>query len=63
MRRDYFRLDVRNLEGEPGDVPVVSIDFEGPAEQFEGRLRTETGRFLPGEEIDVAYRLRGRRGD
>lgn len=59
MRRDYFDLDVRNVEGETGAVPVVHIDFDGPAEQLQRRLQREDGSLLPADQVDVAYRLQG----
>jgi hypothetical protein len=58
MRRDYFRLDVRNVGEAPGEVPVVRIDFDGPADQLRDRLGAGDG-FLDADEIDVAYRLQG----
>lgn len=60
MRRDYFELDVQNIDwvedgGEPRK-PVVHIDFHGPGETLRDRL---TGRdeLLDAGETDVAFRL------
>lgn len=61
MRRDYFTLDVSNVDwvDEDGDPakPTVEIDFEGPASTLKGRLQGTEGDFLDAEGTDVAYRL------
>jgi hypothetical protein len=59
MRRDYFTLDVTNVDGDTETAPVVRIDFDGPSEQLVGRLTGEDGELLDGSELDVAYRLHG----
>ena len=61
MRRDYFSLEVRNVDwvnsnAEPAR-PTVTIDFEGPADPLQERLTDDTGSYLGSEDIDVAYRL------
>ena len=62
MRRDYFTLDVDNLDrdagdGEPGK-PVVHIDFHGPEELLRERLTDPDGEFLSAKQTDVAFRFR-----
>lgn len=58
MRRDYFTLEVRDLEwveedGEPAR-PTVIIDFEGPASLLRDRISPDP----PDEtEIDVSFRF------
>lgn len=61
MRRDYFSLDVINVDwvedgGEPAR-PTVIVEFEGPTDPLYDRLTTEDGTFLSAGDIDVAYRL------
>lgn len=61
MRRDYFELDVENIEwvdsgGDPGK-PLVRIDFHGPREVLEERLSNPSGGHLEARETDVAFRL------
>lgn len=56
MRRDYFTLDVTTGEE---TKPRITVNFDGPAESFEGRLADETGVALDAEQLDVAYRLHG----
>ena len=63
MRRDYFTLDVRNIDwvendGEP-NKPTVSIDFEGPSSTLRERLTGTSDDLLDAEETDVAFRLQG----
>ena len=62
MRRDYFTLDVSNVDwvedgGEPSK-PTVSIDFEGPVATLEERLTGPDGEPLAAEETDVAFRYK-----
>jgi len=59
MRRDYFTLDVTNVDGEAETAPVVRIDFDGPSEQLTDRLTDDEGNLLDASELDVAYRLHG----
>jgi hypothetical protein len=54
MRRDYFTLDVRNLETD--GPPTAHIDFDGPADQLRDRLTGAEGPLAP-QELDVAFRL------
>jgi len=61
MRRDYFELDVSNVDwvdadGDP-QKPTVRIDFHGPEELLRERLAGPDGEFLDAEETDVALRL------
>ncbi|PSP55177.1 hypothetical protein BRC82_06605 [Halobacteriales archaeon QS_1_67_19] len=63
MRRDYFTLDVRNVDwveddGEPKQ-PTVLIDFEGPASTLRERLTGTSDDLLDAEQTDVAFRLQG----
>lgn len=56
MRRDYFTLTVDGVAGERVERPIVTITYEGPAEQIESRLRKGSA-LLEAEDVDVAYRL------
>lgn len=61
MRRDYFTLEVDNVDwvdddGSPAK-PTVTIDFEGPASTLRERLTTPGEELLDAAETDVAYRL------
>lgn len=61
MRRDYFSLDVGNVDwieddGEPAK-PTVTIDFDGPANPLQERLTGADGELLDASETDVAFRL------
>jgi len=63
MRRDYFTLDVSDVDwvendGEPTQ-PRVHIDFHGPADDLRERFETPDGRLLEANETDVACRLQG----
>lgn len=63
MRRDYFELDVDNVDwteagGDP-EQPLVEIDFRGPEDLLRERLTGADGELMSGEEIDVAFRLQG----
>jgi hypothetical protein len=61
MRRDYFTLEVDNVdwveEDEAPAKPSVTIDFEGPASTLRERLTAPDGETLVASETDVAYRL------
>ncbi|WP_152040393.1 DUF5793 family protein [Salinigranum salinum] len=61
MRRDYFTLDVRDVDwvdaGEQPHKPLVRIDFHGPRELLTERLTGGDGELLAASEIDVAFRL------
>ena len=67
MRRDYFTLDVHDIDwvesGEEPTQPLVSIDFHGPHDSLTDRLTTQEGTQLPASEIDVAFRLVDSLGD
>jgi len=61
MRRDYFSLEVEDVEwvdddGSPAK-PRVTIDFEGPAEALRERFSDGEGGLLDAEQTDVAFRL------
>lgn len=61
MRRDYFELDVTNVDwaeagGEPRQ-PLVEIEFSGPGDTLRERLSDADGELLAGEDVDVAFRL------
>lgn len=63
MRRDYFTLDVSDVDwvdsdGEPAQ-PSVVIDFHGPLEDLRTRFETPDGDILAADETDVACRLQG----
>lgn len=61
MRRDYFTLEVSNVDWveEDGEVakPTVTIDFEGPASNLRERLTGMDDELLDASETDVALRL------
>lgn len=61
MRRDYFTLDVRNVDwvddSDEPRKPTVCIDFEGPSSTFRERLTGTEDKLLAAEETDVAFRL------
>jgi hypothetical protein len=67
MRRDYFTLDVHDIDwvdtGEEPTQPLVRIDFHGPHDSLTERLTTREGTQLPASEIDVAFRLVDSLGD
>jgi hypothetical protein len=56
MRRDYFTLTVDGVSGEGHRRPVVTVGYEGPANQLETRM-TKGGSLLGESEVDVGYRL------
>jgi hypothetical protein len=61
MRRDYFTLDVHDVDwvdaGEQPHKPLVRIDFHGPKELLTERLTGGDGDLLSASETDVAFRL------
>jgi hypothetical protein len=61
MRRDYFTLDVHDVDwvdaGEQPHKPLVRIDFHGPKELLVERLTGSDGELLSASETDVAFRL------
>lgn len=63
MRRDYFELEVTNIDwvGEDGEPeqPLVEIEFSGPGDLLRDRLSDADGETLTGEDVDVAFRLQG----
>lgn len=61
MRRDYFELDVSNVDwvaagGKP-EQPLVEIEFTGPGDSLRERLSGADGELLDAGEVDVAFRL------
>ncbi|MFB6132282.1 MAG: DUF5793 family protein [Halanaeroarchaeum sp.] len=61
MRRDYFTLDVSNVdwveeEGDPR-LPTVEIDFQGPESTLRSRFTDAEETVLDAEDADVAFRL------
>lgn len=63
MRRDYFTLEVRNVDWVEEDAearkPTVLIDFEGPSSTLRERLTGIEDELLDAGETDVAFRLQG----
>ncbi|MDH5021045.1 DUF5793 family protein [Halobacterium rubrum] len=61
MRRDYFELDVSNVEWVDGsdspEKPNVVIEFTGATADLRDRLSDSTGDLLDAEETDAAFRL------
>lgn len=61
MRRDYFTLEVDNVDWAEEDgtpaKPAVTIDFEGPASTLRERLTGLDDEMLAAAETDVTYRL------
>ncbi|WP_254837926.1 DUF5793 family protein [Natronomonas marina] len=62
MRRDYFTLAVDGVGDEANRRPVVTIGYDGPADQLETRM-TKGGSLLGESEVDVGYRLQGAEDD
>jgi hypothetical protein len=67
MRRDYFTLDVHDVDrvdaGEEPHKPLVRIDFTGPKELLTERFTDGDGELLDASETDVAFRLIDHVGD
>ena len=63
MRRDYFELDVRDVDwyedGRSPLQPTVSIDFYGPPKELRKRFSGPNGEVLAAEDLDVSLRLQG----
>lgn len=63
MRRDYFTLDVSNVDWVDTDdepaKPTVTIRFDGPADTLRERLTGPNDVLLDADETDVAFRLQG----
>ena len=61
MRRDYFELDVSNVDwadaGSEPAQPLVEIEFNGPDDLLRERLSDTDGDLLDGEDVDVTFRL------
>ena len=61
MRRDYFTLEVRNVDWVDADAPparpTVTIEFEGPTDPLRERLMDDHGEYLSDEDIDLTFRL------
>lgn len=61
MRRDYFTLEVRNVDwverGDEPRKPLVAIDFDGPTGPLRERLTDDAGNRIDPDGIDVAYRF------
>jgi hypothetical protein len=61
MRRDYFELEVENVDWVEADgtpsQPTVHIDFHGPEGMLRERLTGHDGELLEASETDVSYRL------
>jgi hypothetical protein len=61
MRRDYFSLDIGNVDwvsdGSDPEQPSISIDFDGPTSTLTERLAGAEDDQLDASETDVAFRL------
>jgi len=62
MRRDYFELDVSNVDWVDGsdgspEKPNVVIEFTGASGDLRDRLTDSTGDLLDAGETDAAFRL------
>ncbi len=55
MRRDYFEVDMRNVDENEREPPVVTVNFDGPDGLLADRLVTADGT-LDADEIDVTFR-------
>ena len=62
MRRDYFTPSVDGVGDDGTQRPVVTVAYEGPAEQLETRM-TKGGSVLDGAEVDVGFRLQEPAGE
>jgi hypothetical protein len=58
MRRDYFTPSVEAYAGDGSRRPVLTVEYDGPAEGLEDRM-TKGGSMLGDSDVDVAYRLKG----
>lgn len=67
MRRDYFSLDIGNVDWLDGDgdpeKPRVTISFEGPAQTLRSRLTGIDDEHLDAGETDAAFRLQPGAGE
>lgn len=63
MRREYFSLDVTNVDwvGTDDDPakPTLTITFEGSETTLRDQLRDADGEILDASETDVNFRLQG----
>jgi hypothetical protein len=61
MRRDYFELEVENVDWTSGDEapaqPTLHIEFHGPDDLLRERLTGRDGELLAAQETDVSFRL------
>ena len=61
MRRDYFELDVSNIdwvdEGGDPSKPNVVIEFTGPTADLRDRLTDHDDNLLNANDTDVTFRL------
>lgn len=61
MRRDYFELDVSNVDwvedNDSPEKPNVVIEFTGATGDLRERVTDSTGDLLDAEETDAAFRL------
>jgi len=61
MRRDYFELDVTNVDWVAEDddprKPNVEIEFTGDADELRDRLTDHEGELLDASETDAGFRL------
>ena len=51
MRRDYFTLHLDDSTASAEDQPTIRVDFDGPADTLEERLKLASG------DVDVNFRL------
>ena len=56
MRRDYFTLSADGVGDDRAQRPIVTVAYEGPAEQLETRM-TKGESVLDGAEVDIGFRL------
>jgi hypothetical protein len=57
MRRDYFTPSVEAFAGDGARRPVLTIEYDGPAERLDERMTKGTS-MLGDSNVDVAYRLK-----
>jgi hypothetical protein len=50
MRRDYFTLELRDVGDDPVEQPTVHVEYDGPSDELETRLK-------PGTDLDLAFRF------
>ncbi|MFB6300956.1 MAG: DUF5793 family protein [Halobacteriales archaeon] len=63
MRREYFSLDVTNVDWVDTDTdpakPTLTITFEGAEATLRDQLKDADGEILEASETDVNFRLQG----